>query len=139
RQNIHEIITIPPKKAIKAKTGGTTGISLQVYFTKEDNQRRFANTNAFRSKYGYNLGRKTAWFSGKSILKSKSQSKNFWRTDYIFNIRYYSTFHINEQTAIYYLKNILKYKPLYFVGFPSSIYELAKYGIENNIERPDFI
>lgn len=139
RQNIDNILTIPVKEAVIAKTGGSTGASLQVYFTKEDNQRRFANVNAFRAKYGYSIGKKTAWFSGKSLIKSNSKSKKFWRTDHVFNIRYYSTFHINDVTAIYYLTDILKYKPLYFVGFPSSMYELARFGLENNVQRPDFI
>lgn len=139
RENIDIIRTIEKKNAILAKTGGTTGISLNVYYTKDDNQRRFANVNAFRAYYGYSLGEKTAWFSGKSLLNSDSKSKTFWRTDYLSNIRYYSTFHINEKSAPYYLNNILKYKPLYFVGFPSCLYELAVFGINNNFERPDFV
>lgn len=139
RENINLIRTIEKKYAILAKTGGTTGISLNVYYTKDDNQRRFANVNAFRSHYGYQFGQRTAWFSGKALLKPNSKSKIFWRTDYLFNIRYYSTFHINDKSASYYLNNILKYRPLYFVGFPSCLYELAVFGINNNFERPDFV
>lgn len=139
KENIDSIRTIDKKSAILAKTGGTTGISLNVYYTKDDNQRRFANVNAFRSYYGYSLGKKTAWFSGKSLLKPHSKMKVFWRTDYLSNIRYYSTFHINDTSAPYYLNNILKYRPLYFVGFPSCLYELAVFGINNNFERPNFV
>lgn len=139
RENIDSIITISKNDAVISKTGGTTGVSLNVYFTKQDNQRRFANVNAFRAHYGYSLGKKTAWFSGKSLLRSNSNKKTFWRTDFLFNIRYYSTFHINETSASYYLNNILKYKPIYFVGFPSCLYELAIYGLNNNFIRPDFV
>ena len=133
-ENIDTIKTIDTKDAIKAKNGGTTGFSLEGYFTKSDNQRRFADVNAFRAKFGYKFGKKTAWFSGKSLLGNNKNTKKFWRTDYLFNVRYYSTFHINDNNAKYYLDNIRKYEPLYIGGFPSCLYELAKYGIKNNIE-----
>jgi phenylacetate-CoA ligase len=139
RENINSIITIPKEKGVIAKTGGTTGASLKVYYTKADNQRRFANVNAFRAHFGYRLGQKTAWFSGKSLLSKDSRKSVFWRTDHLFKIRYYSTFHISEKTALYYLQDILKYKPLYIVGFPSCFYELAVYGLDNKIEKPDFV
>lgn len=139
RENIDSIITIAKKDAIVAKTGGTTGISLNVFYTKEDNQRRFANVNSFRKHYGFSLGKKTAWFSGKSLLKSNSNTTKFWRTDNIFKIRYYSTFHISDKNAVYYLNDILKYKPMFFVGFPSCLYELATYALNNNFKRPNFI
>lgn len=138
RTNINSIITLSKGKGILSKTGGTTGVSLNVIFTNEDNQRRFANVNAFRMKHGYRIGQKTAWFSGKTLL-SKNHVNRFWRTDYLFNIRYYSTFHINDETAPHYLKDILEFKPKYFVGFPSCLYELALYGLNTNFERPTFI
>lgn len=139
RENIDSIVTIDKSKAILAKTGGTTGASLKVYYTKEDNQRRFANVNAFRSHYGYSLGKGVAWFSGKSLLKPTSNTSIFWRTDYLLNIRYYSTFHINDRTCPYYLNNILKFKPSFLIGFPSCLYELAIYGLNNDFKRPSFV
>lgn len=139
RENIDSIVTVDKSKAVLAKTGGTTGASLKVYYSKEDNQRRFANVNAFRYHYGYSNKSRVAWFSGKSLLKSSTNTTVFWRTDYLLNIRYYSTFHINDRSCPYYLNNILKYKPSFFVGFPSCMYELALYGLNNNIKRPDFI
>ena len=37
----------------------------------------------FRSKYGYKLGARTAWFSGKDILNINDVRKlRFWKTDY---------------------------------------------------------
>lgn len=135
RTNIDDIRTIEVEKAIVSKTGGTTGKSLEVYFTKNDMQERFAILDHFRSKFGYKLGKRTAWFSGKDILTSRDTNKNrYWKTDILYRVRYYSTFHIQMKTAMYYLNNLIKFDPEYLVGFPSSIKDIAKYAIANDIE-----
>src|SRR5690606_26274556 len=98
RQNIDDIVTIDKSEAVISKTGGTTGKSLVVYNRKEDIQLGFAFLDNFRSKYGYTLGKKTAWFSGKNIISERDIRKNiFWKTDYLYKVRYYSTFHIQQK------------------------------------------
>ena len=137
RQNIKEIYTIPIKKGVISKTGGTTGKSLEVIFTKSNMQERFAMLDCFRSNYGYKLGKKTAWFSGKKILTKSDINKNrFWKTDHYYKVRYYSTFHINDSYLNYYIQNIKEYKPEFIVGFPSNIFEIAQYGLLNKIDFP---
>lgn len=137
RNNIHDIYTIDKSAGILSKTGGTTGKSLEVLFTTQDIQERFAILDNFRQGFGYQLGKKTAWFSGKNLLTKKDIQKNrFWKTDYLHNVRYYSTFHIHNKYLKYYLENLIKYKPEFMVGFPSTMYEIAKYGISHNLEFP---
>lgn len=137
RSQIQKVYTVDKKEGHLSKTGGTTGKSLEVLFTKEDVQERFALLDHFRGGFGYKLGKKTAWFSGKNLLTPRDvKKKRFWKTDYLYKVRYYSTFHIHEKHLQYYLRNLIKYKPLYMVGFPSTMYEIAKYGINNNIDFP---
>jgi phenylacetate-CoA ligase len=135
RQNIEKINTI--NKGVNSKTGGTTGKSLEVLFTLDNIQERFAFTENFRFQYGYSLGKKTAWFSGKDILTKTDIRKNrFWKTDYWYKVRYYSTFHAKESYLQYYVQNLIKFNPEYIVGFPSSILEIAKYGILKGYQFP---
>lgn len=140
RKNIQDIYTIPKKEGIFSKTGGTTGKSLEVFFTQENMQERFAMLDNFRTKFGYKLGKKTAWFSGKNLLTSKDVKKNrFWKTDYFYKVRYYSTFHIKEENLEYYVKNLIKFKPEFLIGFPSTMVDIARFGIINNYDFPDKI
>lgn len=133
RSHIEDIYTIEKKKSVVAKTGGTTGKSLEVRFTPDDIQQRYACLDNFRAIHGYRIGDKVAWFSGKSILADRDIRKNhYWKYDWFHHIRYYSTFHINSRTIRYYIDNLNEFRPLYAVGFPSSIYEIAKWGLENN-------
>src|SRR5690606_26549566 len=64
-------------------------------------------------------------------------SKNrFWKTDPFHHVRYYSTFHIKDEYLKYYVEDLLFYKPEYLVGFPSTMLEIAKYGLNNGYEFP---
>src|SRR5690606_12328908 len=137
RQHINQVYTLSKSEGIVSKTGGTTGKSLEVLFTKENMQERFALLDEFRNRYGYRLGKKTAWFSGKSLLSPRDIKKNrFWKTDIYHKVRYYSTFHIKEEYLKYYVEDLIKYQPEYFVGFPSTILEIAKYGLSKGYDFP---
>lgn len=137
RQNIESVHTITKSDAVVSKTGGTTGKSLEVFFTKDNMQERFALLDDFRNRFGYQLGKRTAWFSGKDLLTSKDIKKNrFWKTDYLHKVKYYSTFHIKEDYLKYYIENIIQYQPEYLVGFPSTMLEIAKYGLKHSYDFP---
>ncbi|MFX0132876.1 MAG: phenylacetate--CoA ligase family protein [Candidatus Hodarchaeota archaeon] len=131
RENIQDIITI--KKGILSSTGGTEGKALQVIFTYNDFQKRMALLDIFRENFGYKLGKRIAWFSGRNILNIKDeQKKRFWKTDYFYKIRYYSTFHLSENNLFYYIANLNKFKPSFISGFPSAIFEIANFSIRKN-------
>jgi len=137
RKNIDDIYTIDSKSGIHSKTGGTTGKSLEVLFTPENMQERFAMLDHFRGQFGYELGKRTAWFSGKNLLNDRDIRKNrFWKTDYWYNVRYYSTFHIKQDYLKHYVEDLIRFKPEYMVGFPSSILEIARYGLKNGYSFP---
>lgn len=137
RKNIDAVIVNTTEKLNKSKTGGTTGKSLVVMNFTRNTQERFAFLDDFRSRFGYELGKKTAWFSGKSLLTQRDIKKNrFWKTDFIHNVRYYSTFHIKEDYLKYYVEDMIKFQPEYLVGFPSTMFEIAKYGLRNNFDFP---
>lgn len=137
RKNIGKVVIQTTERLEKSKTGGTTGKSLEVKYRLVNTQERFAMLDDFRSQFGYELGRRTAWFSGKNLLTSKDIQKNrFWKTDVLHKVRYYSTFHIKEEYLRFYLEDLIRYCPEYMVGFPSSILEIAKYGIANGYNFP---
>src|SRR5690554_2353939 len=137
RININDFFTVSKKDGIVSKTGGTTGKSLEILFTKEGNNEKFAYLDYFRGKFGYELGKKTAWFSGKDLLTDKDINNNiFWKTDRKFNVRYYSTFHIKDDYLEYYVKDLLDYKPEYLSGFPSTMLEIAKHGLVKGYQIP---
>lgn len=135
RQNIDDIITISKEQGVKANTGGTTGKSLTVYYTKEDMQKRMAILDYFKMKHGFkNTEMKKATFMGKHIVPPKQKKKVFWRYNAAIKQMVYSSFHITEENIPYYIESLNELKPEAIDGFPSSIYDIALYMLRNDIK-----
>lgn len=125
--SLNQIKTINEKDGLVSLTGGTTGASMKVVYTKNDMQERFAILDHFRAKHGYELGKKTAWFSGKNLISENDLKKGICsHYDFINKIRFYSTFHINKTSFDVYWKSLNEFRPEFIVGFPSSVYEICE-------------
>lgn len=124
--NLDEIVTIKESESVVSLTGGTTGASMKVLYSKENIQERHAILDNFRAEYGYSLGKKCAWFSGKNIVTQQNINNGIcYRDDYINKIRFFSTFHITEANFDVYWNSFCDFSPGFIVGFPSSVYELC--------------
>lgn len=122
-----KIKTINDSEGIVSLTGGTTGASMKVVYTKENMQERFAILDHFRAQHGYVLGKKTAWFSGKNLITQKNiESGICSHYDFINKIRFYSTFLINEKNFHVYWNSLNEFQPEFLVGFPSSVFEICQ-------------
>lgn len=135
--NFDKIKTIREKNGIVSLTGGTTGASMKVVYTKKDMQERFAILDHFRAQHGYRLGKKTAWFSGKNLISKHDIQNNVCsHYDFINKIRFYSTFHINQDSFDVYWQSLVKFQPEFIVGFPSSVYELCEIADSLGLQLP---
>lgn len=125
--NLDSIKTLNENRGIISLTGGTTGASMKVIYTKSDMQERFAILDHFRAQHNYHLGKKTAWFSGKNLISEEHLQKGICsHYDFINKIRFYSTFHINQKNFDIYWESLNHFQPEFIVGFPSSVYEICK-------------
>src|SRR5690554_5952149 len=68
---LNEIATVPESNAEVSLTGGTTGASMKVLYTREDIQERNAMLDHFRAKFGYKLGKRTRSEEHTSELQSR--------------------------------------------------------------------
>lgn len=138
RNNINDVITIKPKNAVEGHTGGTTGKSLVVLYTKEDMMKRMAILDYFKEKVGFkNNKMKRATFNGKHIVPQTQNKKIFWRYNLFNKQMIYSSFHLIEENYKYYVKSLNKFKPQAIDGFFTSMCDVAKY-IERNDLKLDF-
>jgi phenylacetate-CoA ligase len=123
-------IVIGSKKGMSEMfTGGTTGRGIVVYNDISNMQERFALMDLFWARYGFTIGKqRIAWFSGRSLLEDGDLRRHrFWRTNWLYKVRYYSTFHLSQENLPYYVANLNRFKPQYFNGFPSAISEVARF------------
>ena len=134
-ENLGTIVTVKEKDAVVNFTGGTTGASMKVLYTKDNVQERNALLDHFRAQYGYKLGKRCAWFSGKNIITERDLKKGIChKDDYVNRIRFFSTFHITDANFDVYWTAFCKFAPEYIVGFPSSVYELCAMAANRNLK-----
>lgn len=135
RENISKMYSIPEKEAFKSNTSGTTGKSICFWYSKKDLQRRMAYLDAFKIKNGFvPMKMKRASFNSAKIVPPNQKKNVFWRDNLSIKQRIYSGYHCKGDNLKYYIDNIIKYRPASIDGYPSAIYELAKYINDNSIE-----
>ena len=131
---LNAIRTLDEADALVSFTGGTTGNSMKVLFCYENVQERFAYLDFFRAQFGYELGDRVAWFTGKNLLSNADVRRGrVFKDDFINNIRFFSTFHITKNTVASYIDALSDFSPNYLVGFPSSVVRICKYAEELGI------
>ncbi|MFC3216428.1 hypothetical protein [Novosphingobium panipatense] len=110
---------------------------MKVLFTAQDMQTRFAMLDWFRSLYGWELGKRTAWFSGKSLVRERDIRQGIvWRDDWITKTRFFSTFHINETNFDAYWQGLIEFDPEFIVGFPSSLIDILQMAKTRGLSYP---
>lgn len=134
RSNIERVVTIPRRGAVVAHTGGTTGKSLVTLRTVVDNMRKMATLDHFKAKHGFeHLRMRRATFNGKHIVPPSQRKPVFWRYNAACKQMIYSSFHITEQNAPYYVESLNKFRPHSLDGFFSCLCDIASYIERNNV------
>ncbi|OIN66104.1 CoF synthetase [Exiguobacterium sp. KRL4] len=127
--DIHAKIRAP----ILGKTGGTTGKSIQVHYTKEDMQIRMAHLDYFKWTHGVERGMRRASFTGQMLAAATQKSPVYWRMNKTINQMLFTIKNINPQTAALYIEQLNRFNPESIDGLPSGMIEVArhakKYGI----------
>ena len=138
RENITEMYTVPESEAFKSNTSGTTGKSICFWYTNTDNQRRMAYLDAFKIRRGFiPMEMKRASFNSAKIVPPTQRTNVFWRDNLSIKQRIYSGYHCKGKNLQYYIENMNQYQPASIDGYPSAIYEIAKY-INDNLVKLSF-
>ena len=117
-------------------TSGTTGKALRIALSKECYQRDYAFYWVQRSACG--TDRKTskvATFAGHPIAPIDRMKPPFWVYNYYEKQLLFSSYHLSKNNLQYYAKELGKFQPDLIHGYPSSIYLVANYLLENKINN----
>lgn len=128
RTNAHELYTVSRRNCVEGHTGGTTGKSLVVRFTKTDFMHRMASLDHFKAKHGFeNRQMKRVTFNGQHIIPPRSESTQLWRYNRPTKQLIMSSFHITEQNIPLYIDALNDFRPASIDGFFSSILDIASF------------
>lgn len=138
RTNIGSVVTIRRRKAIEGHTGGTTGKSLTVRYTRTDMMRRMALLDHFKSRHGFESRKMIrATFNGKHVIPPGTSEGPFWRYNSPAKQMIFSSFDLHERNLKSYVRQLNSLRPKAIDGFFSSILDVASF-IERNDMQLDF-
>ena len=125
-------------KPILNQTGGSTGEPLQYYITKDVASITWAGMFRGWGWAGYKIGDKRITFGGSSLVPDAKASL-FQRLRQLLERNLpLSAVSMTEQKYEHYISIIRKYKPKFLKGYPSSIFLLADFCKDHNINDIKF-
>jgi phenylacetate-CoA ligase len=112
-------------------TSGSTGSPMKLY--------RSAGSIGFEQALierqlewaGWSRGQRRVWLRGDVIVPLEQTTGPFWRVNSPARMLMCSSFHLNEHTALEYLRAIERYNPAVIQAYPSSIGLLARWMVAN--------
>jgi len=123
----------PRSKSIIYHTSGTTGKPITVYVSRNCYEREYAFRWMHYSWGGIKRGERFATFAGHPVVPISQTKPPFWRHNWAENQLIFSSQHISRDTLPHYIGALRKFQPAMIHGYPSSIYLIAHYLVENDI------
>ena len=128
---------IDRRDMIVEETSGTSGSPLKVYWHKEFYPWIYALLEVrTRQPAGVSWHDKRANLSGKVLVSADQKKSPFWRYNLAEKQLYLSSYHLNEGNLPHYVDVLKRFKPAYVIGYPSSMYILARYLIKKDERLP---
>lgn len=126
--------SLPKDELIYSTTGGSTGIPLKIYKSKEDQEIGFALRYRSNSWAGWNYWDKAAWVVSDlkrldELTTLKKKLGLVLSRKLLLDTRFSS-----QKDMLNWTNQIKKFKPTQVYGYTSLMTEFAKFIIENNIE-----
>ena len=119
-------------------TSGTTGKPMTIYLSKECMGLWYALYDQRIKKHNGVDPQKEIYgtFAGQLICTTNQKKPPFWVYNKFNKQVYFSSYHINPENVESYIRAILNYKLTYLMGYTSSIYNLAKLALDQNLKLP---
>ena len=129
-------VNYPENKLILGHTSGTTGTPLEFYWDNSVEIIHHVVDLRQKNWAGLMFGDRYASLQGRVIVPLDRKKPPFWRTNYLNNQLFLSSFHLKKENIPIYIDKLLSFKPTAIEGYPSTLYILAKYLLLNRVTIP---
>lgn len=135
RGDLEKIMSKNPElgEGIANYTSGTTGSPMKTIACENSENRLHAIKKRFHVMVGVPFENRCVRLSGNQIVSKNRKKPPFWHHNRYENVWFFSLYHITKQNLPYYIKKLNEVKPHLLDGYPSGIYVLANYILNNNI------
>jgi len=123
------------EKLISLYTSGTSGTPLKVYCNKSVRSQHYAFFTRLRRSLGIDEKGIRVTLFGRIIMRPNEVRPPFWRWDFFNRNLLMSSYHLSENNIIEYYNKIKQVAPSEIIGYPSSIYQISKYIVNNSLDK----
>jgi phenylacetate-CoA ligase len=124
-----------PGELMELHSSGTTGTPLAVKFSRDYHQMEMAFRWRHKAWAGVPFLSSSAYISGHPLVPASQTRPPFWRVDRVEKRLLCSSYHLAPQNLPAYVEALAKFAPDFVHGYPSSLYVLAQYMFEKNVEK----
>ena len=126
----------PKERMVHGHTGGTTGKSLQLYSDENTQPHQWAVWWRHRRRFGLNIDDEFVVFAGRDVIPLNCMAPPFWRRNFPMHQTYVSIHHMTKQNMPALVEYLQKRKVKFYSGYPSAVYLVAQYMLDNKIRLP---
>lgn len=114
-------------------TSGTSGKPLNVLCDPASRRLHYAFWDCFRAGCGLDGRHTRATFFGRVIMRP-DDGPPFWRYDAFGRNYLFSSYHLSAGNLAQYYRKLASLNPAELIGYPSSLYPLARYCLDNGLQ-----
>ncbi len=135
RQHQREMVSsaFPSGGLIQSLTSGTTGTPLTIYQTRDALAFRWAVWWRHKGRFGLKPTDRHLTFGARIPIDQNQARPPYWRSDYINNRVYLSTYHVSRRTVRDIVNYLNSTRFEFYEGYPSAMYVLATLMRENGL------
>jgi phenylacetate-CoA ligase len=120
-------------RLLSYSTSGTSGKPLTIICDANCRTHHYTFFTRLRSWFGINNKSTRATLFGRIIQLPQNKYPPYWRYDIYQRNLLMSSYHLNDDNLSLYYEKLLQYKPDEVIGYPSSLYQIAKFIINNKL------
>ncbi len=126
----------PDSRVLRMSTSGTTGSPIEVLFTHRTLVAERAWVVRHRTWGGYDPRKWRGTFGGYRIVPIQQNEPPFWRFNVPWRQIHFSTLHMSARNLRFYAEALRRYRVEYLDGYPSTLYLMARYLLNNGQTIP---
>lgn len=135
RENYNDLINLKINgKLIHGHTSGSTGKSLQLLFTQDAIQMRWALWFRHKARFGINPDDPYATFTGKVAVPINQKKPPYWRENRTLKQTVFTMHHMSEDKIESIVDRLNRGGFAYYTGYPSILYSCAQLISERGLE-----
>lgn len=131
---------VDPRRMYRERTTGTTGLPLDVWWSRETVRAWFAIYEA-RIRRWNGVARTDRWaiLGGQPVAPPNAGRPPYWTWNAPMRQLYLSANHVSPSTASAFFEEIDRRRPTHLIGYPSSLAYLAREGKRLSLSRPESV